>query len=71
MKTNRREAIASLFAIGAGVLVASSDLLKAEAQSANTQNKSSAFKFTNYTALTYNFDGLKGLDKDMLEQHYS
>ncbi len=77
MKTSRREAISSLFTLGAGAVIAGSGLLKVEAQDTNNsktasqQTKPAGFKFTNYTALTYNFDGLKGLDKEMLEQHYN
>jgi Fe-Mn family superoxide dismutase len=63
----RREALTSILAIGAGALTAGSTFFNTEAQS----SASSPYKFTTYTPLTYNFDGLKGLDKEMLEQHYT
>jgi Fe-Mn family superoxide dismutase len=69
MKTNRREAIASFLALGTSAIVAGSGLFNTEAQNNSTKNKT--FNFNSYTALTYNFDGLKGLDKEMLEQHYA
>lgn len=63
----RREAIASMLTIGASTLAMSSGVFRTEAQSI----ENSVYKFTTYAPLTYNFDGLKGLSKDMLEEHYA
>lgn len=62
---NRRELLAGLGA--SATLLATANASVAAA----SQNPPAAAKFKTYTAQTYSFDGLKGLDKDMLEQHHN
>lgn len=64
---NRRE----LLSLGAGATLVTG--LEAVGFSAEPQTSPAAVttKFKTYTAQTYSFDGLKGLDKDMLEQHHN
>jgi Fe-Mn family superoxide dismutase len=63
-KMNRREAINSI--LTAGTLLAASG---AEVF-AQTETKGATVKFTEYTPKTFNLDGLAGLNKDMLDEHY-
>ena len=61
---NRREMLTGL---STGAIM----LTNAATLSGRSQPAAQIAKFKTYAAQTYSFDGLKGLDKDMLEQHYN
>lgn len=64
---NRRE----LLSLGAGaVLLTGVEAIGVHAET-QTASATATAKFKPYEAKAYTFDGLKGLDKDMLDQHYN
>ena len=72
-KLNRREALTTIVAAGSGLIVASAATAKAQDKAAATTPAKPAVtaKFTQYAPLTFTLDGYKGLNKDMLEEHYT
>ena len=71
-KITRRSAIASLAVAGSGMIVTAATGAAAQqtAAPAAAKPQGGTFKVADYKAQTFTLDGLAGLNKDLLEQHY-
>lgn len=68
-KLDRRSVLRSIVAGGAGVAVFGSLTQTSRAQPKPVEKRSALFNYGTYSARAFNFDQIKALDKEMLEQH--
>jgi len=73
-KLSRRDALTTIAMAGSGLAVVASSAVSGAAQAPDKPAAAKVgpvAKFTQYTPLTFTLDGYKGLNKDLLEEHYT